>query len=134
MVNEVNCHSFCIVIYSRHLEFVFCSFYFFQICCHYVKKIYKTIFQSFLINKFIRLFCVLQICKLIVDTFTKYQLEPTSDPVIMNGLMFLARIMHDSVNALSLEDEKRYIGQLVCGFLKKVCYFYRYAKSFYWFS
>jgi hypothetical protein len=40
-----------------------------------------------------------EVCKSIMDVFThsNIQQEPTNDPVIINALMFICRVMHDSV-------------------------------------
>lgn len=46
----------------------------------------------------------------------------TSDPVIANTLMFLCGVLHDSVNALTVEDERRQIGELLCGVVRRVDY------------
>ncbi|XP_029646027.1 VPS35 endosomal protein sorting factor-like [Octopus sinensis] len=61
-------------------------------------------------------------CKSIMEAFIKYQTEPTDDPVIINTMMFLCKVAHDSVNALTLEDEKRLISNLIIGFLRKVTF------------
>lgn len=65
-----------------------------------------------------------EVCKSIMNAFThnNVQQEPTNDPVIINALMFICRVMHDSVNALTVDDEKRQIGNLISGFVKKVDY------------
>ncbi|KAE8740858.1 hypothetical protein FOCC_FOCC013650 [Frankliniella occidentalis] len=61
------------------------------------------------------------VCKSIMSHYTKhYQYQTTNDPVITNALMFICRVMHDSVNALTVEDEKRQIGNLICNFVKRV--------------
>ncbi|XP_020613263.1 UPF0505 protein C16orf62-like [Orbicella faveolata] len=60
------------------------------------------------------------VCKLIMQAFIKYQQEPTNDPVVVNALLFVCKTMHDSVNALTLVDEKRVIGHLITGFLRKI--------------
>ncbi|XP_066026887.1 VPS35 endosomal protein-sorting factor-like [Pocillopora verrucosa] len=50
-----------------------------------------------------------------------YQEEPTTyDPVVVNSLMYVFKTMHDSVNALTLIDERRVIGHLITGFLRKI--------------
>jgi hypothetical protein len=40
-----------------------------------------------------------EVCKSIMDAFThsNVQQEPTNDPVIINALMFICRVTHDSV-------------------------------------
>ncbi|PFX19482.1 UPF0505 protein C16orf62-like [Stylophora pistillata] len=60
------------------------------------------------------------VCKLILEAFVKYQEEPTNDPVVVNALLYVCKTMHDSVNALTLIDERRVIGHLITGFLRKI--------------
>ncbi|CAG5133662.1 unnamed protein product [Candidula unifasciata] len=60
------------------------------------------------------------VCKCILESFNKHQLQPMNDPVVINAMMYLGKIMHDAVNALTLEDEKRVISNLLCGFLRLV--------------
>ncbi|XP_068761275.1 VPS35 endosomal protein-sorting factor-like [Montipora capricornis] len=60
------------------------------------------------------------VCKLIMEAFVKHQHEPASDPVVVNALLFVSKTMHDSVNALTVIDEKRIIGHLITGFLRKI--------------
>ncbi|XP_054717134.1 VPS35 endosomal protein-sorting factor-like [Uloborus diversus] len=62
------------------------------------------------------------VCKVIIEAFISYQQETTCDPVIINAAMFICKTIHDSVNALTLEDEKRQIGILICGFIRKISF------------
>ncbi|CAH1794199.1 unnamed protein product [Owenia fusiformis] len=75
-----------------------------------------------LIDMFQRDSVKVEVCKNIMEAFVKFQLQPTNDPVILNALMFICRTMHDSVNALTLEDEVRQIGQLIIGFIKNISF------------
>ncbi|XP_037019323.2 VPS35 endosomal protein-sorting factor-like isoform X1 [Artibeus jamaicensis] len=63
-----------------------------------------------------------EVCKCIMEVFIKHQKEPTKDPVILNALLHVCKTMHDSVNALSLEDEKRMLAYLINGFIKMVSF------------
>ncbi|XP_066291616.1 VPS35 endosomal protein-sorting factor-like isoform X2 [Branchiostoma lanceolatum] len=78
-----------------------------------------------------------EVCKTVMETFTsgarpgalytvgykkRVQQDTTSDPVIMNALMFICKTMHDSVNALTLEDEKKAISNLICGFIRRISF------------
>ncbi|XP_023377514.1 UPF0505 protein C16orf62 homolog [Pteropus vampyrus] len=63
-----------------------------------------------------------EVCKCIMDVFIKHQQEPTKDPVILNALLHVCKTMHDSVNALTLEDEKRMLACLINGFIKMVSF------------
>ncbi|XP_062589752.1 VPS35 endosomal protein-sorting factor-like [Saccostrea cucullata] len=63
-----------------------------------------------------------EVCKNIMEVFVKYQLEPTNDPVIINALMFICKTMHDSVNALTLDDERKMISNLISGFICNISF------------
>ncbi|XP_061175069.1 VPS35 endosomal protein-sorting factor-like [Saccostrea echinata] len=63
-----------------------------------------------------------EVCKNIMEVFVKYQLEPTNDPVIINALMFICKTMHDSVNALTLDDERKMISNLISGFVCNISF------------
>ncbi|KYM95630.1 UPF0505 protein C16orf62 like protein, partial [Cyphomyrmex costatus] len=73
-----------------------------------------------------------EVCKTVIEGLS-VQNGPITDPIIINALMFIARIMHDSVSALTVEDEKRQIGQLICGLVQRVDYGRDFEKqlSFY---
>ncbi|XP_077482036.1 VPS35 endosomal protein-sorting factor-like isoform X2 [Stigmatopora argus] len=63
-----------------------------------------------------------EVCRSITEVFIKQQLEPTRDPVILNAMMHICKAMHDSVNALTLEDEKRSLSVLIIGFMRMVSF------------
>ncbi|XP_061667033.1 VPS35 endosomal protein-sorting factor-like isoform X2 [Syngnathoides biaculeatus] len=63
-----------------------------------------------------------EVCRSIMDVFIKHQLEPTRDPVILNAMMHICKTMHDSVNALTLDDEKRSLSVLIIGFMRVVSF------------
>ncbi|XP_010135879.1 PREDICTED: UPF0505 protein C16orf62-like, partial [Buceros rhinoceros silvestris] len=63
-----------------------------------------------------------EVCKCIMESFIKQQQETTKDPVILNALLHICKTMHDSVNALTLEDEKRTLAALINGFIKMVSF------------
>uniref|UniRef100_A0A1B0D7S3 Uncharacterized protein n=1 Tax=Phlebotomus papatasi TaxID=29031 RepID=A0A1B0D7S3_PHLPP len=44
----------------------------------------------------------------------------TNDPVTTNALMYICRVLNDSVNALTVEDERRQIGGLISHMIKQV--------------
>ncbi|XP_033219620.1 VPS35 endosomal protein sorting factor-like [Belonocnema kinseyi] len=62
-----------------------------------------------------------EVCKTVVESFST-QSGPITDPIVINALMFITKIMHDSVSALTVEDEKRQIGNLICGLVQRVDY------------
>lgn len=59
-------------------------------------------------------------CKAVMAAFLAQQREPTRDPLVLHALMHVGQALHASLNALTLEDERRHIGQLLCGFLQRV--------------
>ncbi|XP_044035471.1 VPS35 endosomal protein-sorting factor-like [Siniperca chuatsi] len=61
-----------------------------------------------------------EVCRSIMEVFIKHQVEPTRDPVILNAMLHICKTMHDSVNALTLEDEKRSLALLIIGFIRMV--------------
>uniref|UniRef100_A0A4W3I4R3 VPS35 endosomal protein-sorting factor-like n=1 Tax=Callorhinchus milii TaxID=7868 RepID=A0A4W3I4R3_CALMI len=63
-----------------------------------------------------------EVCKCIMDVFIRHQQELTRDPVILNALMHVCKTMHDSVNALTLEDEKRSLAVFISGFIRMVSF------------
>ncbi|KAK6329347.1 hypothetical protein J4Q44_G00013250 [Coregonus suidteri] len=63
-----------------------------------------------------------EVCRSIMDVFIKHQQEHTRDPVILNALLHICKTMHDSVNALTLEDEKRSLALLINGFIRMVSF------------
>uniref|UniRef100_A0A670YSU9 VPS35 endosomal protein-sorting factor-like n=1 Tax=Pseudonaja textilis TaxID=8673 RepID=A0A670YSU9_PSETE len=65
---------------------------------------------------------LVEVCKCIMQAFIKHQQESTKDPVILNALLHVCKTMHDSVNALTLEDEKRTLASLINGFVRMVSF------------
>lgn len=63
-----------------------------------------------------------EVCRSIMEVFLRHQLEPTRDPVILNAMLHICKTMHDSVNALTLEDEKRSLSSLIIGFIRMVSF------------
>jgi len=59
------------------------------------------------------------ICKNIMTEFAA-KVGTVNDPVVTNALMSICQIMHDSVNALTVEDEKRQISQLIAQLVLRV--------------
>ncbi|XP_066255043.1 VPS35 endosomal protein-sorting factor-like isoform X1 [Euwallacea similis] len=60
-----------------------------------------------------------EVCKTILSSKSLHD-QTTGDPVISNALMFLGGILHDSVNALTPEDENRQIGEILCNVVRMV--------------
>ncbi|KAH8351149.1 hypothetical protein KR084_008086, partial [Drosophila pseudotakahashii] len=61
-----------------------------------------------------------EVCKNILNFYKQNSEEYTCDAVVTNALMYLGKILNDSVNALSVEDERRQISQLINVFIHKV--------------
>lgn len=62
----------------------------------------------------------MEVCKVVISSCSGSQ--HTSDPVITNALMYICSVLHDSVNAMTAEDEVRQIGELLCNVIRKVDY------------
>ncbi|XP_028990789.1 VPS35 endosomal protein-sorting factor-like isoform X2 [Betta splendens] len=63
-----------------------------------------------------------EVCRSIMEVFIKHQVELTKDPVILNAMLHICKTMHDSVNSLTLEDEKRSLSLLIIGFIRMVSF------------
>ncbi|KAM8836401.1 VPS35 endosomal protein-sorting factor-like isoform 1-T2 [Spinachia spinachia] len=63
-----------------------------------------------------------EVCRSIMEIFIRHQKESTRDPVILNAMLHICKTMHDSVNALTLEDEKRSLALLIIGFIRMVSF------------
>lgn len=60
-----------------------------------------------------------EVSKSLLEAFSKHK-DVTSDPLLINTVFIAAKILHDSVNALSFADEIRQITSLISAFLSKV--------------
>ncbi|CAH1997005.1 unnamed protein product [Acanthoscelides obtectus] len=73
-----------------------------------------------LIDLFQQEYMKVEVCKnILTNNFTCFT---TNDPVTTNALMYLCTVLHDSVNALTPEDEYRQIGEILCNVIRKVDY------------
>ncbi|OTF78339.1 hypothetical protein BLA29_003769, partial [Euroglyphus maynei] len=68
-------------------------------------------------------------CKLIVSSYNENcsvmddsRVNDAPDPVILNTMTYLCKLIHDSIDSLTLEDEKRQISTLIIGFIRRVSY------------
>lgn len=61
-----------------------------------------------------------EVCKMILKSCSNNHY--TNDPVVTNTLMFLCSVLHDSVTAMTVEDEKRQIGDILCDVIRKINY------------
>ncbi len=59
------------------------------------------------------------ICKAVLESFAKNQ-KPTDDPVIIQTVFEVARGLHDSIDSLSFEDERRQVSFLIISFIRKI--------------
>ena len=57
----------------------------------------------------------------ILESFCK-DTAPTTDPVLINVMFEVGKVVHDSINSLSFEDEIRQIANLISIFIKKINY------------
>lgn len=63
--------------------------------------------------------CLVEICKQLLETVSKHQ-PPTSNPIFINTLFDMARTLHDSIDAMSAEGERKNITVLICSFIGKI--------------
>ena len=61
-----------------------------------------------------------EVCRGILESFVKHQTVTTHDPVILNSMIFVSKTIHDSLNALSPDDEKRQVAALIKQFISVV--------------
>lgn len=66
------------------------------------------------------------ICKCVITNYKPNPQRTVSDPVVTNTLLYVCKILNDSVNALTVDDEKKLIGNLISSFIKSV----NYGKKF----
>ena len=59
--------------------------------------------------------------RMIMDAFSKMD-GSFSDPVLLNNLMHVARQLHDSLDYLSFDDERRQLGLLITAFVRKMSF------------
>lgn len=71
-----------------------------------------------------------EVCKSIMSYFSRTPDEPTQDLILINGLLFVAKTLHDSVSALTFDDEKRQIAELILSFIKRVGVFFFFFYLF----
>lgn len=58
------------------------------------------------------------ICKDIMHTFRKH--ANTNDAILINFMFDIGRTLHDSIDVLSPEGEKRHVASLLCSFIDKI--------------
>lgn len=63
-----------------------------------------------------------EVCKGIMTAYISQPEHTICDPVIINALMFVCRILHDSISAMSVEDERKQISNLIAYFVRRVDY------------
>jgi len=69
-----------------------------------------------------------EISKSVLNSFAKHSNE-TSDPLIVNTVLSIGKTVHDSLNALSFQDETRQLSQNLCGFIRKVNFGMEFDKQ-----
>jgi len=88
----------------------------------------KDFKEAFTMDNFLPFFDMFQkesvkvsACKTIMESF-KRSGDELSDPVLINSLMSLCKTMHDFINAISLDDDRRVITDLISTFLHRVTF------------
>jgi len=63
----------------------------------------------------------IKVNRAILESFCK-DMSPTTDPVLINVMFEVGKVVHDSINSLSFDDEIRQIADLLSVFIKKINY------------
>eukprot|EP00455_Lapot_gusevi_P016412 TRINITY_DN1845_c0_g1_i12.p1 TRINITY_DN1845_c0_g1~~TRINITY_DN1845_c0_g1_i12.p1 ORF type:complete len:571 (-),score=204.35 TRINITY_DN1845_c0_g1_i12:116-1798(-) len=87
---------------------------------------YRTNFEELLaMDNFLPLLDLLEkeykhkACKAVLESFAKNQ-KPTADPIIIHAVFDVARGLHDSIDSLTFDDERRQVGSLIVQFVRKI--------------
>eukprot|EP01083_Nonionella_stella_P088410 246397_1 len=59
------------------------------------------------------------VSKTMLDSFARHA-RPTADPVLVNALFDVARLLHDSLDSLAIEDERAQVANLIIQFIDKL--------------
>ena len=70
-----------------------------------------------------------EVCRTILETFSRLG-HVTSDAEIINGLFYVGRVVHDSVNAVSFADEQRQVSILLTNLVRKVVFLFCFFMVF----
>ncbi len=62
----------------------------------------------------------IEVCKSVTYAFLRSNGDYNNDIVVTNSMMQICKTMHDYVNALTLDDEKREIANMICRFINKI--------------
>ena len=57
-----------------------------------------------------------EVCKYMLKSFSEKE-NTTSDPILIHALFDFARSLHDSIDSLSFDDERKQISKLICRFV-----------------
>jgi hypothetical protein len=60
----------------------------------------------------------IEICKEVLEEFKKTQ--KTNDAILINSMFYICRVVHDSLDSLSQEGDRKYISALLCSFIEKI--------------
>jgi hypothetical protein len=63
-----------------------------------------------------------EICKSLIEVFCKEKNAIVNDLVVIHSAFDMAKTLHDSIDSMSFDDERRQISQLVCKFVRKVSF------------
>ncbi|XP_065826063.1 VPS35 endosomal protein-sorting factor-like [Oscarella lobularis] len=61
-----------------------------------------------------------EVCRSVMEAFSKHVFEPTNDPVVISTLLYVGKVLHDSVNALSNVDELRSTSNVIISFIRNI--------------
>ncbi|EGD73723.1 hypothetical protein PTSG_05429 [Salpingoeca rosetta] len=60
--------------------------------------------------------------KSVMEAFAQHQRDETADQLVLSGMMYLCKVAHDSLNAMTFEDERKRVASLIIAFLTKAAF------------
>ena len=72
----------------------------------------------------------LQACKLVMEKFKRNCNQGIKDAVLINSLMDISRMLHDSIDYLTPKDEQRQITELICHLIDYIDYGHELERLF----
>lgn len=104
----------------------------FIIVSHIIKYLGNDFKELFMIGNFLPLIDMLDstlkmsACKMLLESFRRhcdqYNTIGISDAVLISSLMDVSRMLHDSVDYLTFEDERRQVTELICHVIDYIDY------------
>jgi uncharacterized membrane protein YgcG len=61
-----------------------------------------------------------ELCKDVMDSFRNHHISTTNDAVLIHTMLDIGRTLHNSLDSLSDDSEKRHISYLLCSFINQI--------------